>query len=432
MSFKLRPLLLSAILSITGLCFPAAIRGQIAYTSPQTVNQKIFSGQTTAAVSPAANPQAPLAACTPTNGNPCDIPNLGQTIHSVTYVVSPTCTTGFSLDLRIEATNDGVNWFSISEDATDQTGAGAIQGASIAGLTAIGSYAGYRLNLVQLNCPSGQTPAISAFYSGTSTTNPTANGVFYQSSAFRKLLLQNVPTTSSPAAVTINSPTGNSAGALFISCYFAATGATTSCPANTITFTSFVQFGGSGGGNIVNFTNTFTLPTTILPVLQMASVPSISLNFSFGGAGTAGVNWTVYYLANSQATSRYVADPCQNPGSVKSSVQVQIVTATTTQLIPTVPGQQIYICGGFVEIASSATTAATIQFEFGSGATCGTGTVAFTGPMGTGTATAGIGPLAIPLSAGVSNFAIGQNNNFCAVTAGTTVSANGWINFVQQ
>lgn len=413
------------------LAFPA--RAQFnGYTSPQTVVQKIFSGQTTAAVSPNTSPTAPSIQCTPVNGTPCPIQNVGQTLHSVTYVISPTCTTGFSLDLRIEATNDGVNWFSISEDATDQTGAGAIQGASIAGLTATGTYAGYRLNLVQISCPSGQTPAVTAFYSGTSTTNPSANGVFYQSSMFRKLLLQNVPTTSSPAAVTINSPTGNSAGALFISCYFAATGATTSCPANTITFTSFVQFGGSGGGNIVNFTNTFTLPTTILPVLQMASVPSISLNFSFGGAGTAGVNWTVYYLANSQATSRYVADPCQNPGSVKGFAQVQIVSATTTQLIPTVAGQTIYVCGGFVEIASSGTTAATITFEYGTGATCGTGTVAFTGPMGTGTATAGIGPLAIPLSSGVTNFAIPPTDNFCAVTTGTTVSANGWINFVSQ
>jgi hypothetical protein len=245
-------------------------------------------------------------------------------------------------------------------------------------------------------------------------------------------MVQNSPTNTLQPPVTVNTPTGNSAGALIISCYFAATGATTSCPAYNITVTSYIQFGGSGGGNIVNFTNTLAVPTTVLPILQLGSVPSISLNFSFSGVGTVGVNWTIYYLPNSQATSRYVADPCQNPGSVKSSAQVQISSATTTQLIPTVAGQQIYVCGGTVEIASSATTAATIQFEYGTGATCGTGTVAFTGPMGTGTATAGIDPAVIPLSSGVTNFAVPTNNNFCAVTTGTTVNANGWIVFVSQ
>jgi hypothetical protein len=406
----------------------------IGFTSPQTVTQKIFTGQTTAATSPATS----TLPCTPTNGTPCGIPNLGQSIHSITYTITSTCTTGFSMTLRLEATNDGTNWFAISEDATDQN-SGQLQGNTTAGLTATGSYAGFRLNLAQIACASGQVPAVTAFYSGTSTSNPTAVGPFYQSTPYRKTIIQNSPTTSAAglAPVTINTPNGNSAGALYISCFTLATGASTTCPSNLIiTIQSFVVFGsavgGSGGGNITSALFTLNVPGTTAPVLQIFGNPSLSLTMSFAGAGTAGVSWSVYYLSNSTPASPFVSDPCQTSGSFKSSKSIQITTATTTQLIPLVAAQGIYVCGGYLAVGSSATSAATAQFEYGTGASCGTGTVTLTGLLGTQTATAGIDAQPVPLSGGVTNFSTPQGDALCIVTAGTTVSVQGWISFIQQ
>jgi hypothetical protein len=125
-------------------------------------------------------------------------------------------------------------------------------------------------------------------------------------------------------------------------------------------------------------------------------------------------------------------DPCQTPGALKLSAPINIVSATTTQLIPLVANQTIYPCGGYVEIASSATTAATIQFEYGTGAACAVGTNVLTGAMGTGTATAGISAEAIEISGGLMNWSIPVQNALCAVTAGTAVNAQGWITYVQQ
>src|SRR5579885_124308 len=244
------------------LIVSAPVRGQVTYVSPQPVQQQIFGGQTTAAASPAPTGFP----CTPSNGSPCGIPNLGQSIHAITYTIANPCTTGFSMDLRIEASNDGATWFAISEDATDQN-SGSIQGATTGGLTATGSYASYRVNLVRLACASGQTPAVTVFYSGTSTSNPTSVGAFYQSSPIRKIVLQNQATTNANAqpAVTVNAANGNTAGGLYISCYIAASGSSTSCPSGmSITVTAFIAFGssigGGGGGNVVSSSTTYAVP----------------------------------------------------------------------------------------------------------------------------------------------------------------------------
>jgi hypothetical protein len=428
-----RFLSLCSLLLLLACATPRVHAQFIGFSSPQTVNQKIFTAQTTATTTPAASPFP----CTPVNGTPCGIPNLGQSIHTITYTIGTTCTTGFSMTLRLEATNDGSTWFAISEDATDQN-SGMVQGATTAGLTATGSYAGYRLNLAQIGCASGQAPAVSAFYSGTSTSNPTAVGPFYQSTPYRKVIVQNSPTTSAAglSPVTINTSSGNTAGALYITCFTLASGASASCPVMTITASSFIVFGstsgGGGGGNINSLTNVLTVPAITAPILQVASVPSLSLTFSFAGAGTAGVSWSVYYVANSTPTSPFVSDPCASSGSAKSSVSISIASATTTQLIALFGQRSIYVCGGYLAVGTSATSAATAQFEYGTGASCGTGTTILTGTMGTQTATAGIDAQPIPLSAGVTNFTAPPGNALCLVTAGTTVSVQGYLSYVAQ
>src|SRR6202023_3115972 len=106
---------------------------------------------------------------------------------------------------------------------------------------------------------SGQTPAITAFYSGTSTSNPSSVNAFYQSSPLRKIILQNLATNTAAAtpAVTIGASTGSTAGVLGVICFTAATGAGVSCPANMqVTVSGNISWGsvvgGGGGGNIVS------------------------------------------------------------------------------------------------------------------------------------------------------------------------------------
>ena len=128
-----------------------------------------------------------------------------------------------------------------------------------------------------------------------------------------------------------------------------------------------------------------------------------------------------------------LTDPCQTAGSLKLSAPINISSATTTQLVALLPNQTIYPCGGYVEIAASSGAAtATIQFEYGTGAACAVGTTALTGTMGTGTVTTAFAAEPIPISPGLTNWNIPASNALCAVTAGTSVSAQGWITYVQQ
>lgn len=371
--FSRSSLLVSFLFSLLGLVSPQSAQAQVTYVSPQTVYQKVFAAQTSAAPSPNSNS---TTACVPTNGFPCGIPNLGQSIHSVVYTITSPCTAGFFMDLRIEASNDGANWFSISEDATDQN-SGSVQGSTSGGLTATGSYNNFRLNLVSLACSSGQAPAITANYSGTSTSNPTSTGVFYQSSPYRKLIVQNQPTTSTLTPVTISAPNGNSAGALFVSCFIAASGASTSCPSgSTITITSYIAFGsavgGGGGGNIPSGFASIGVPATVGPVLQIYTAPAVSMNFSFAGTGTAGVSWSVYYLSNSTPTSSFNGDPCAGSGSIKRIVSVNATaTGQTGAGVTPIPGEAVYVCEIVLNMIGT-TTADTIFFEQGVGNTCTT------------------------------------------------------------
>ena len=130
--------------------------------------------------------------------------------------------------------------------------------------------------------------------------------------------------------------------------------------------------------------------------------------------------------------AQYLAgDPCFG-NNVKLSVPINVVTATTTQLVALNATKTIYVCGSFFTVASSATTVATAQFEYGTGASCGTGTTALTGAMGTGTATATNDGEDIVIPGDYTSFSIPVGNALCLVTAGTTVSVQGFVTYIQQ
>jgi hypothetical protein len=124
-------------------------------------------------------------------------------------------------------------------------------------------------------------------------------------------------------------------------------------------------------------------------------------------------------------------DPCQSSGTIKSNAVINVVTATTTQLVALSGTKTIYVCGYSFTIDSSATSAATALIEYGTGASCGTGTTALTGTYGTATATAGPAILIIPGPYAGTAFSTAAGNALCILTAGTTVNVQGQLTYVQ-
>jgi hypothetical protein len=126
-----------------------------------------------------------------------------------------------------------------------------------------------------------------------------------------------------------------------------------------------------------------------------------------------------------------VRDPCQTPNATKQSVAINISTAVTTQLVALSGTTSIYVCGFSLTISQVITTANTIQFEYGTGALCATGTTVLTGLFGAGGVTAGA-PLVISAS-GANLFTAPAGNALCAVTViGATGSFQGVLTYIQQ
>ena len=125
------------------------------------------------------------------------------------------------------------------------------------------------------------------------------------------------------------------------------------------------------------------------------------------------------------------ADVCAS--SAKSSVPINIVTATTTLLVAVSGTKAVYVCGVAMTIAPSQTSAASASFEFGTDGTC-TGANAVAGIFGGGFVAAAASP-PIPVAFGDGNatiFGAPAANGICLVSTGTTVSVQGVLTYVQQ
>jgi len=120
-------------------------------------------------------------------------------------------------------------------------------------------------------------------------------------------------------------------------------------------------------------------------------------------------------------------DPCaQLP---KTTGSINISTATTTQLVAAVSGSPIYVCSGVINQVNGT---GSIQFEYGTGTTCGTGTTALTGTV-----------FASTVASGTTNTIVNSNKShgswlvvppgdaLCAVSTGT-IQQSGWFDYIQQ
>jgi hypothetical protein len=137
-------------------------------------------------------------------------------------------------------------------------------------------------------------------------------------------------------------------------------------------------------------------------------------------------------VARAQNTPNYIPDPCFSQFTAKSSVAINVASATTTQLVAGLAGKQIFVCGFTVTISEVTTTANTIGFESSAVASCASSNTALTGLFGAGGVTAGA-PIVVASSNDGSDFVAPAGANLCAVTAiGASGSFQGVMNYVQQ
>jgi hypothetical protein len=118
------------------------------------------------------------------------------------------------------------------------------------------------------------------------------------------------------------------------------------------------------------------------------------------------------------------ADPCQSNGTPKQSVALNVSSATTTQLIALSAGKQIFVCGFNFTMVGTAQTAA---FEYGTGASCGTGTTLLTGTMADGT----VSDIVVGMYPGSTVMTAPAGNALCILTTGTA-GVQGLLTYVQQ
>jgi hypothetical protein len=136
-------------------------------------------------------------------------------------------------------------------------------------------------------------------------------------------------------------------------------------------------------------------------------------------------------LAALPAHAASIPDPCVS-ASFKQSVSISVASATTVSLVSVVANKDVYVCGFTLTIAGSASTAATAQLEYGTGAACSSPT-ALTGAFGSNDAAVSTTPTQVTYgNGGATIMIVPPSSGLCIVTAGTTVAVAGVLTYVQS
>lgn len=386
------------------LAFCPPAHGQfIGYTSPQTVQKQLLTA-------------APCQAA----AQSVVVQNLGQSQHYALYSMTGGIA---SIQVVIEASMDGTTFFAISPVDSDQSSFLGLPSGGI--VTASGYYPVVRVNLKTCTNPSVGGITINVFYSGTSVASGPLAGSLNPGAYYRVPLLNNV-TPAGMGAVDVFSPTGNAGGRIYLQPFVA------NCPTVTIT--------ASFGPDANHLTSpATTLGTFVAPTVGVSSfitvapaeVAFIRLGFSNGGGCGGGAVFDSSYQFTPISASGSV-DPCQNSGVAKSSVAINISTATTTQLVAPSGTTAVYVCGFDFTISEVITTANTLLFNTGTAATCAGATVTKTGLYGAGGVLAAA-PIHIERAGPGTVFSSAASSGVCAITAiGATGSFQGILTYVQQ
>lgn len=410
---------LVAFLFLFAIRTPAQFLG---YVANQGTNQQVFNN----------------ADCSVTLTSPSLI-NLGQVGHALSYSIT---SGGLNVQPIIQGSADGVTYFQISNNAPSQPGI----------ISGVGAYAFLRIQVTG----GGVGCRITANYTG-STVATTVN-LTGQNAQF---MYQFTPLTGVPAGVSVNSsnitpPYGNAAGYVVVS-YLGGAG-----PGGSTIAVKAID----GPTGTTNTVATFNLATTaattqVFPV-QGYSASTLFLAYTAGGANANTFTASYYFTYPGQGPSvassatnvnvvntpsvnativgpnplpvsgtftQSSTDPCQSSAVAKSSVGISVTTATTVQLVALSGGKVIYPCAVAVQ-QNSNTGNITYQFEYGTGASCGTGTTTLTGQMATDNNQ--ISTLAV---GGLTLWSIPVSNALCIVTTGApgaNAGAQGFLTYVQQ
>lgn len=342
-----------------------------------------------------------------TDGTIAGFSNIGQTSHLATATSNAA-----TFQMEIDGIDNLGNVFRLSDP---QVG---VPGTPQGGLVV--TAAGYMPKIrIKVTCTAAATFSVS--YSGSFSPQP-PNIASALLVSIDKLPFQNAPANTN-ASTTFQSPTGNSQGTIVFQ--FAATGPSgSSISAQCLT---------NAGLNLQLFT--FTLATAAGPQLfPVPSSPCPFINLSYTSGGASATTYQLEYTFTTSGNSSAISDPCVTP-SQKHSVSIALTTSTTTQLVAPVAGQTVYPCSVAFVIGLNSSATMTVQFEYGTGASCATGTTTLTGAIVGGAGT-GTGP--VPFSAeGSSQWAIPVSNGVCAVSVltGTPTApfgVDGWLTYVQQ
>lgn len=358
----------------------------IGYTSPQTVQQTLATNQL----------------CTGA-AQTFSIQNLGQTQHQLN-AAAVTGATQFQAE--IDGIDRAGNVLRIS-DILEPSPNGAPN--SSGSITATGYYPQFQ---VKVTC-SPNTATYTISYSGASSSFIGDFGN-YLAGQIDKVTFNGNAATSSQTD-TIQTPFGSSGGTIFFKYN------TTSAAGGTLSVTCAVASGSTFAQPMplnVSLANTilgqqFQVPDQACPYLTVTYTP--------GGGGTINAE---YVFALPGMAFRATTDPCESGTFQKQSVAVAAGAAGTSQQIALQIGQSIYVCGYQL---SQVATAGTLQWVYGTGTNCGTGTTNLTGAMGV--------TASQPFSYGTGGatvMKVPQGNELCLTTTGAGGTAAGIVTYIQQ
>jgi len=273
---------------------PACHAQFIGYTSPQSVLFKVLTAQST--------PQT------------VNVPNLGQNVHWLNYTVALNGGTMTALDIRFEGSNDGINFFTVSDDATDLS-----QGE----IYFTGLYAVVRVNLVVFSINAG-APTITATYSGTSSVGPIPLGLVNPSQSNRKLIFFQLPQNANQGpSPSIPAPFGSTLGFLLINAQ------TTAIPGgSSVTVTASNT---QAGFNI----SLALLPNAGTQIVAVPNYPASTVQTTYVSGGAAAGTFTLTYVFMSpHLPNGLMGAQIQSPLTLNSETTSALNTAITKTLNP--------------------------------------------------------------------------------------------------
>jgi len=375
-------LLLLTLLALVG-CATRPVRAQfIGYTAPQTEQQTL----------------ATSTLCTG-SAQTYAINNLGQTQHWLS-VANVTGATKFQAEL--DAFDVQGNTYRIS-DVMEIPGLVATRQGT---LYATGYFPKIQATIT---CSPGTATFTASYAGGWGTTNGAAGS--FLTAQIDKVNFAQIA-GNAPQTDTFQTPFGSSAGAIFFQYSGSVAGGTLAVVCNTN--------GTTGNSNLALFT------LANVSLLQVFTVPDygcpfVTLNYTNGGAATSITS--DYVFAVPGLRNHATTDMCSSGTFPKSGTAVSAGAATTTQIIAAVAQFAIYVCG--YELSQIA-TAGTVQWVYGTGASCGTGTTNLTGPMGvTASQPFGYG------TGGNTVFKVPVGNALCLTATGAGGTVSGVVTAIQ-